>query len=122
MRLLMRFAEAVDARRFIDIEGSHVDGCLYLGRASLDFGERMVSLGGKVRVPTTLNVGSVDLIHPDRRSGTLWPRMPRRARRQRRLGGARSSRAARRAREPGAAAISLELQVPDARRAGRKLR
>ena len=25
----------------------------------------MVSLGGKVRVPTTLNVGSVDLIHPE---------------------------------------------------------
>ncbi len=65
MRLLMRFAEAVDARRFIDIEGSHVDGCPYLGRASLDFAERMVSLGGKVRMPTTLKVGSVDLIHPE---------------------------------------------------------
>ena len=65
MRLLMRFAEAIDARRFIDIEAAHVDGCLYLGRASLDLVERMASLGGKVRVPTTLNVGSVDLIHPE---------------------------------------------------------
>ena len=37
MRLLARFAEAVDARAFIDIEGAHVDGCLYHGRASLDF-------------------------------------------------------------------------------------
>src|SRR6516165_2092039 len=65
MRLLMRFAEVVGAHRFIDIEAAHVDGCLYLGRASLDFVERMASLGGKVRVPTTLNVGSVDLIHPE---------------------------------------------------------
>jgi predicted aconitase len=65
MRLLARFADAVGARRFIDIEAAHVDGCLYLGRASLDFVLRMTELGGKVRVPTTLNVGSVDLIHPE---------------------------------------------------------
>ncbi|HEY1783266.1 MAG TPA: aconitase X catalytic domain-containing protein [Roseiarcus sp.] len=70
MRLLMRFAEAVDARAFLDIEGSHVDGCLYHGRASLDFAKRMVALGGKVRVPTSLNVGSVDLIHPELFRGT----------------------------------------------------
>ena len=70
MRLLVRFAEAVDARAFIDIEAAHVDGCLYHGRASLDFAERMIELGGKVRVPTTLNVGSVDLIHPELFRGT----------------------------------------------------
>ena len=70
MRLLVRFAEAVAARAFIDIEAAHVDGCLYHGRASLDFAERMIDLGGKVRVPTTLNVGSVDLIHPELFRGT----------------------------------------------------
>jgi predicted aconitase len=70
IRLLVRFAEAVDARSFIDIEGAHVDGCLYHGRASLDFAERMIELGGRVRVPTTLNVGSVDLIHPELFRGT----------------------------------------------------
>jgi predicted aconitase len=70
MRLLVRFAEAVDARAFIDIEAAHVDGCLYHGRASLDFAERMIELGGRVRVPTTLNVGSVDLIHPELFHGT----------------------------------------------------
>ena len=70
MRLLVRFAEAVDARSFLDIEAAHVDGCLYHGRASLDFAERMIDLGGKVRVPTTLNVGSVDLIHPELFRGT----------------------------------------------------
>src|ERR1700730_10652765 len=70
MRLLVRFAEAVDARAFIDIEAAHVDGCLYHGRASLDFAERMIELGGKVRVPTTLNFGSVDLIPPELFRGT----------------------------------------------------
>ncbi len=65
MRLLVKFAEAVDAPRFLDIEAAHVDGCLYLGRASLDFVERLTALEGRVRVPTTLNVGSVDLIHPE---------------------------------------------------------
>src|SRR5271168_1491570 len=65
MRLLVRFAEAVDAPGFLDIEAAHVDGCLYLGRASLDFVDRLVALEGRVRVPTTLNVGSVDLIHPE---------------------------------------------------------
>jgi predicted aconitase len=65
MRLLVKFAEAVDAPRFLDIEAAHVDGCLYLGRASLDFVERLLALGGRARVPTTLNVGSVDLIHPE---------------------------------------------------------
>jgi predicted aconitase len=65
MRLLARFGEAVGAPHFIDIEAAHIDGCLYLGRASLDFVLRMTELGGKVRVPTTLNVGSLDLIHPE---------------------------------------------------------
>jgi len=65
MRLLVRFAEAVGAQELVDIEAAHIDGCLYLGEVSLDFVERMVSWGGRVRVPTTLNVGSVDLIHPE---------------------------------------------------------
>ncbi|WP_349435931.1 aconitase X catalytic domain-containing protein [Pararhizobium sp. A13] len=65
MRLLVRFAEAVGAESFVDIEAAHIDGCLYLGQVSLDFVEHLVRLKGRVRVPTTLNVGSVDLIHPE---------------------------------------------------------
>ena len=65
MRLLVRFAEAVGAARLVDAEAAHIDGCLYLGRVSLDFVDHLVRLGGRVRIPTTLNVGSVDLIHPE---------------------------------------------------------
>lgn len=78
MRLLVRFAEAVGAERFVAAEAAHIDGCLYHGQVSLDFVEHLVRLGGRVKIPTTLNVGSVDLIHPElfrgsddlRRAGT----------------------------------------------------
>jgi predicted aconitase len=65
MELMVRYAGAVGAGEFIDVTRAHVDGCLYHGRAGLDFVERLVGLGGEVRVPTTLNVGSMDLIHPE---------------------------------------------------------
>lgn len=65
MRLLVSFAESVGAPGLIDISGAHIDGCLYHGQVNLDFVERMVAGGGRVRVPTTLNVGAIDLIHPE---------------------------------------------------------
>ena len=53
------------ADRLIPITSAHVDGCLYHGEVSLDFARALVGGGGRVRVPTTLNVGSVDLLHPE---------------------------------------------------------
>ena len=65
MRILVGLARATGARRMIDISGAHIDGTLYLGRASLDFAARLRDGGGRVAVPTTLNVSSLDLLHPD---------------------------------------------------------
>lgn len=65
MRVLVRSAALMGAERLLDITSAHIDGCLYHGLASLDFVERLVAGGGKVVVPTTLNVGSLDLIHPE---------------------------------------------------------
>jgi predicted aconitase len=65
MQILVSFAEAVGAGALLDITRAHIDGCLYHGQVSLDFVERLVAGGGRVRVPTTLNVGAVDLIHPE---------------------------------------------------------
>ena len=65
MRVLVGMARATGARRMIDISGAHIDGTLYLGRASLDFATRLRDGGGRVAVPTTLNVSSLDLLHPD---------------------------------------------------------
>lgn len=65
MGLLVAVAEAMDAPRLLDISGAHIDSCLYHGLASLDFAKRLAGGGGEVRVPTTLNVSSLDLLHPD---------------------------------------------------------
>jgi len=64
MRLVVGVAGANRAERLLPIESAHVDGCLYHGRAGLDFAERLDDLGGEVAVRTTLNVGSLDLLHP----------------------------------------------------------
>ncbi|KWB98482.1 aconitase X [Burkholderia ubonensis] len=65
MRIVSRTAEVMSAPHLIDITSAHIDGCLYHGRTSLDFVEYFVATGAKVAVPTTLNVGSLDLIHPE---------------------------------------------------------
>jgi predicted aconitase len=64
MRIVAGMAEISSARRLIDVTGAHVDGGLFHGRAGLDWAERLARAGAAVLVPTTLNVGSLDLIHP----------------------------------------------------------
>lgn len=63
-RLLSRYATIVGATRLIPITRAHIDGCLYHGPASLDFARAMAESGAQVAVPTTLNVGAIDLLHP----------------------------------------------------------
>lgn len=65
MAMLVRYGEAASAKRFVSITSAHIDGCLYHGPSSIDFVQRFVTLGGRVRVPTTLNVAAVDVVHPD---------------------------------------------------------
>lgn len=65
MRIVTGLARVLDAQQLIPIGSAHVDGCLYHGQAGLDFAERLVALDGQVAIPTTLNVGSLDLIHPE---------------------------------------------------------
>jgi hypothetical protein len=65
MELVVTVGEAMGATSLIEITGAHVDSCLYHGLVSLDFAQRMAASGGEVAVPTTLNVASLDLLHPD---------------------------------------------------------
>jgi predicted aconitase len=65
MRLVVRAAEVTGATELIDIVGAHVDSCLYHGEATIDFVERLSAGDTRMRVPTTLNVGAVDLLHPE---------------------------------------------------------
>lgn len=70
MRIVVGVARANGAQQLIEIESAHADGCIYYGLAGLEFCEKLVSLGGRVKVRTTLNVGSLDLLHPGVVTGT----------------------------------------------------
>lgn len=65
MRVVVGLATAERAERLIAVTSAHVDGCLYHGTVGLDFAERLAAGGGEVAVPTTLNVSSLDLLHPE---------------------------------------------------------
>jgi predicted aconitase len=64
MEVLVVLGVAAGARRMVAVSSAHIDSCLFHGLAGLDFAERLVAGGGTVRVPTTLNVSSLDLRHP----------------------------------------------------------
>ena len=66
-RLVVRAAEVLGAERLIPITRAHIDSCLYHGEATIDFVQRLVDGEARVAVPTTLNVGTLDLLHPE-----LW--------------------------------------------------
>lgn len=69
MRIVVSAGEMLGAERLVEITSAHIDGCLYHGDGGVAFAERLVDGGGRVRVPTTLNVGALDLLHPDKIRG-----------------------------------------------------
>ena len=77
MRILTTMAGVYGAPHLLDVESAHIDGCLYHGPSGLEFAHRLVEGGARVRVPTTLNVGAVDLLHPEHFQGD--PEVGRRA-------------------------------------------
>ncbi len=60
MEILVSVAEMQGAKAFLDVSQAHIDACIYIGPASLDFAETFLSLGAKFAVPTTLNSISID--------------------------------------------------------------
>jgi predicted aconitase len=64
MRIVLEQAAAMRASRLLEVVGAHIDGVVYYGEVCLDWATRFRDLGGRVRIPTTLNIGLVDLIHP----------------------------------------------------------
>jgi predicted aconitase len=66
MRILVEASQVLGARNLIPIHSAHIDGCLYHGDSGALFAERLTSHGARVHVPTTLNVGALDLLHGDR--------------------------------------------------------
>lgn len=60
MRILVRMAEVQGAEQMIDICQAHIDSTLYQGQATLEFAERLVEMGARVAVPSSMNVSGVD--------------------------------------------------------------
>jgi cis-L-3-hydroxyproline dehydratase len=60
MSIVVRMADVYGAGELMDISQAHIDSTIYLGDATLEFAERLASLGARVAVPTSLNVSGVD--------------------------------------------------------------
>eukprot|EP00980_Cylindrotheca_fusiformis_P014338 scaffold3827_cov179-Cylindrotheca_fusiformis.AAC.2 len=59
---VIRYAHILSDRpTYIDVKKAHIDGCTYIGPGGLEFAERLVKDGGRVKIPTTLNSVSTDL-------------------------------------------------------------
>ncbi len=60
MRIIVAMAAQQGASALVDVTQGHIDGCIYASPANLTFAEKMADMGGKVRVPSTMNAISVD--------------------------------------------------------------
>lgn len=65
MRLVVKLASVMGANELLPIVGAHIDSCLFHGQSGLDFVRELVDGQARVTVPTTLNVSSLDLLHPE---------------------------------------------------------
>ena len=60
MNTIRRVASISSATELIPITSAHIDAVTYIGPGGLSFVQKLVELGGKVSVPTTLNSQSCD--------------------------------------------------------------
>jgi predicted aconitase len=70
MRIVTGLAATMGATKLLSITGAHIDSCLFHGQSGIDFATRLADAGAQVSVPTTLNVSSLDLLHPDLYKGS----------------------------------------------------
>jgi predicted aconitase len=65
MRILAEMGAMLGADGLIPVTSSHIDGGLYHGDSGVHFAERLVEGGARVAIPSTMNVGGLDLLKPD---------------------------------------------------------
>ena len=61
MAIVVRMADVQQADELMDVTQAHIDGCGLLSEVGVAFAERLAAGGARVRVPTTLNMGPLDL-------------------------------------------------------------
>lgn len=59
-RVVQRIGCISGATELIPISSAHIDAVTFIGQGGLRFAQRLAELGGKVKVPTTLNSQSTD--------------------------------------------------------------
>lgn len=59
-RVVQRIGCISGATKLIPISSAHIDAVTFIGQGGLRFAQRLAELGGKVKVPTTLNSQSTD--------------------------------------------------------------
>jgi predicted aconitase len=60
MEMICVMAAVQGAETLTTVSRAHIDGCIYASPAFLTFARTMADMGGRVRVPTTMNAISVD--------------------------------------------------------------
>ena len=76
LKVVIEAGRLLGASNLIPITSSHIDDCIYYGDAGVHFVERLVELGAKATVPATLNVGALDLLHPELVQSVGYPASP----------------------------------------------
>ncbi|MBW2593965.1 MAG: aconitase X catalytic domain-containing protein [Deltaproteobacteria bacterium] len=61
LSVLVDLGELFGAVELMKVSQVHIDATLYMVDAGLEFAEKMVDMGGKVAVPTSLNPSAIDL-------------------------------------------------------------
>ncbi len=61
MRIVTRMADVQEAAELMGVTQAHIDGCGLLSESGLEFAETLAAKGARVSVPTTLNMGPLDL-------------------------------------------------------------
>ncbi|MBU1049161.1 aconitase X catalytic domain-containing protein [Candidatus Bipolaricaulota bacterium] len=61
MSVIVRMAEAVGADELVSVEQAHIDACALMSQSSLDLVNHLAMHEGRVSVPTTLSMVSLDL-------------------------------------------------------------
>lgn len=64
MRILVDMAHVEGVDEFVSVTSAHIDGCLMHGATGCYYAEKLQAGGGRVRIPTSLNVGAMDLVRP----------------------------------------------------------
>lgn len=61
MRVIVETGRLMGAEKLVPVASAHIDGALYHGDSGTLFAEKLVELGAKVAIPSSLNVGGLDL-------------------------------------------------------------